>query len=172
MVNREKRVGQRIQVICPVCKRERTVVARSASKPYSKLCGHCATVKSHKDNPRIRRGENHYNWRGGININRQGYVVEYVRKDNPFYPMATNTGQKRFGGYILQHRLVMAKHLGRCLEPFEVVHHIDGDKQNNGLSNLKLTVRKIHGLKYADAYQDGYKQGYADAIRERGLAFK
>jgi hypothetical protein len=135
MANREKRVGQRIQVICPICRNERIVVARSASKPYSKLCRHCATTKSHKDNPRIRRGENHYNWHGGININRQGYTVEYVRKDNPFYPMATNTGQKRFGGYILQHRLVMAKHLDRCLEPFEVVHHINGNRQNNDFSN-------------------------------------
>lgn len=132
------RIGEKVKVICLSCQKQRTIINTSVSKPYSKPCCSCATAKSHKDNPRIKRGENHYNWRGGINLNRLGYIIEYVGKDNDFYPMATNTGNKRFGGYVLQHRLVMAKHLGRCLKSFEVVHHIDGNKQNNNINNLKL----------------------------------
>lgn len=65
MVNRKRRVGQPIQVVCPICQKERTIVCRSATKPYAKLCGHCATAKSHKDNPRVGRAETHYNWKGG-----------------------------------------------------------------------------------------------------------
>ena len=39
---------------------------------------------------------------------------------------------------ILEHRLVMERHIGRPLERHEHVHHLDGDKTNNTLSNLHL----------------------------------
>jgi len=42
------------------------------------------------------------------------------------------------GFAVLEHRLIMAEHIGRCLEPWEVVHHIDGNNCNNDLSNLLL----------------------------------
>ncbi len=41
-------------------------------------------------------------------------------------------------GYVFEHRLVMARSLGRPLAPKETVHHIDGDRQHNDLSNLQL----------------------------------
>lgn len=40
--------------------------------------------------------------------------------------------------YILVHRLLMEKKLGRYLTRQEVVHHIDGNRLNNQLSNLQL----------------------------------
>lgn len=43
-----------------------------------------------------------------------------------------------------EHRLVMERHLSRKLERFEVVHHIDGDKRNNDLSNLELQSLSEH----------------------------
>jgi hypothetical protein len=39
---------------------------------------------------------------------------------------------------ILVHRWIMSKHLNRRLYHGEIVHHIDGNKLNNKLSNLKL----------------------------------
>src|SRR5512139_897234 len=39
---------------------------------------------------------------------------------------------------ILVHRLIMAQHLGRPLQPSEVVMHIDGDKLNNSIDNLQV----------------------------------
>ena len=41
----------------------------------------------------------------------------------------------------IEHRLVMARHLGRPLLVNENVHHIDGDRLNNDLSNLELWVK-------------------------------
>ena len=72
-------------------------------------------------------GKNHWNWKGGKIISR-GYIMIY----NPDHPY------KDHHGYVLEHRLVMEKMLGRYLKPEEVVHHLDYDKTNNHPNNLYL----------------------------------
>jgi uncharacterized phage protein (TIGR01671 family) len=47
-------------------------------------------------------------------------------------------------GYVAEHRLVMEKALGRYLDSKEFVHHHDGDRMNNLLTNLKLVNSKTH----------------------------
>lgn len=51
---------------------------------------------------------------------------------------------------LLEHRLVMERKLGRRLSRDEVVHHKDGDKRNNRLSNLELTTRSAHAKAHAE----------------------
>jgi len=46
--------------------------------------------------------------------------------------------------FIYEHRLIMAKLLGRPLERYEVVHHKDGNRSNNKLENLQLMTLGEH----------------------------
>ena len=45
---------------------------------------------------------------------------------------------------MLEHRVIMEKHLGRPLEREEVVHHIDKNPLNNHIDNLQLMTRSSH----------------------------
>lgn len=64
-------------------------------------------------------------------VNPSGYR-ELVMADHP---------NARPNGTILEHRLVMAEHLGRPLVEGESVHHKNGDRLDNRIDNLELWVR-------------------------------
>ena len=85
----------------------------------------------------FRRGSGHHGWVGGRHVTSDGYAHVWVRPEDPFFSMA-NRGHGDAGGYVLEHRLVMARQLGRPLTRYETVHHIDGDRTNNTVGNLQL----------------------------------
>src|SRR5699024_5040879 len=63
----------------------------------------------------------------------------YILAKAEYHPHANKRG------YVPLHRLLMENELGRYLTPRkELVHHIDGDRSNNELSNLKLTTPQEH----------------------------
>lgn len=67
-------------------------------------------------------------------ITRGGYAAVVVPPDDPMRVMSWGSRS----AYVLEHRLVMARSLGRPLRPDETVHHINGDPLDNRLENLQL----------------------------------
>ena len=105
-----------------------------------KFCSRSCRNKTHKNtgergpNPKLS-GPNNPAWKGGVTWKRPkgNYKgVKYVRCPMDFLPMA------RKDGYVMEHRLVMAQSLGRCLLRTEVVHHIDHNPAHNWRENLLL----------------------------------
>ena len=45
------------------------------------------------------------------------------------------------GSVVEEHRLIMARSLGRELHAWEIVRHLNGDRADNALSNLMLDER-------------------------------
>lgn len=83
-------------------------------------------------------GDKHGNWVGGVTERADGYLMERVTTDDSFACMRTGSG------YVLQHRLVVARSLGRPLKTSETVHHINGDRKDNRIENLQIRHGK-HG---------------------------
>jgi hypothetical protein len=61
--------------------------------------------------------------KGSGTISIQGYVKLFIN-----------------GKSLAEHRIIMEKHLGRSLKKNETVHHRDGDRARNVISNLQLKV--------------------------------
>lgn len=80
------------------------------------------------------RGEKHPGYKGDeyTYVSNRGYRIVRIREDTA-----------KWKGYRPEHLVVVEKNIGRSLERSkdghgEGVHHIDGDKLNNDLSNLFL----------------------------------
>ena len=114
-----------VWLACPDCSKTRWVVMEKG-KPQFVRCDKCNrhTTRTH--------------WTA---ITKKGYVVVRVYPGDFFYPMADTSGR------VMEHRLVVAKALNRCLLPWEVVHHkgmkyplgsVENKQDNRYPENLEL----------------------------------
>lgn len=126
-------------------------------------CEKCGTEfsrpKSRKDQKRFcsqacayqsRSGEQHGNWKGGRSLLRVGY---WRVRD-------TETRKYRY-----EHINIVEKILGRPMRKGEIVHHINGDKQDNHPRNLLVCTndyhRSLHGemsRRYAREHFPSYRK--------------
>jgi len=75
------------------------------------------------------------NWKGGETKTTYGYILKKVH-NHPFINK---------NGYIGRNRYVMEQHLGRYLAEDEVVHHINGIRDDDRIENLCLLTNSSHG---------------------------
>ena len=150
-IGRKSKTNNFIWATCTECGKQRWVLLKK-SQTRDPKCQSCALRVIMEQ----RRGSSHPSWRGGTQKTKRGYILIWLSPDNFFHPMAQSNS------YVLEHRLVMAQHLGRCLQPWEKVHHKDGVKDHNSISNLKMTTAGSHTIEHSKGYQDGYQKGLQD----------
>ena len=98
------------------------------------------------DNPMFgKRGPLAPRWKGGRKSRPDGYtfVVAPPGYERPSYVKPNGTA------YVLEHRLVMERALGRPLTESEVIHHKDGNPRNNAIDNLELFESQSAHIKIA-----------------------
>lgn len=75
-------------------------------------------------------GDNNSNWKGGRVVHKRGNT-KYVGVYSPKHPRAS-------GQYVFEHILVAEKINGGPLPNGAVVHHVDGNGQNNDENNIQI----------------------------------
>ena len=148
----------RMWASCLGCGKERWV-SLLHGEVRNKYCGKCACnlpeVKEHrrllstgrvhtqatKDKIRAQQtgrfGSENSAWKGG-KYTENGYVFVKLLPNDFFYSMS------KHDGYLYEHRLVMAKSLGRSLQRWEVVHHKNHIRSDNRIENLQLVSDDRH----------------------------
>jgi hypothetical protein len=114
----------------------------NAGKFCSKKCFYVSPERSPSKGK--LREKSHF-WKGGI-IRERGYKM-VLANDHPF-AVLKGSGLK----YVREHRLIMEKYLGRYLTPDEVVHHINGKRDDNRLENLKIMTDVEHNRYHMNNY--------------------
>jgi len=117
-----------IWVICPQCQLGRWKNLKQYKTSITGLCSACFKGK---------RGRESHNWKGGRQKTTNGYIEIMLEPTDFFFPMTDPHG------YIKEHRFIMAQHLGRCLHPWEEVHH-KGAKDDNRIEKLELVIKNYH----------------------------
>lgn len=110
-----------------------------------------------------RAGPNNGRWQGGRRKRKDGYILVY----SPGHPYANKN-------FVLEHRLVMERRLGRFLQPHEIVHHKNEIKSDNRDENLELTNRPEHsrvhssGKKYPNRWKPRVSKEAIEALYPAG----
>lgn len=155
-----------VVLVCNKCGKETTTTWSNyvhRSNPGSRVthCQKCAAAVSGKarrgkPNPataarnRKRSGKKHPSWRGGRYIDLSGYALVSVRTGR-------NESGNGWANYRKEHILIVERKLGRKLRPGELVHHIDGDRQNNKVRNLWPSGSTGHRISHASLMNIGYE---------------
>lgn len=148
LVARGKDNNRCVLVVCE-CGAERRVVKSDVRRPKRNVTGWCLSCRrrEHYRTLNNKRGPESKRFKGFRRLDRKsGYYHRAVYPGHWLYESMGNNGRRGFCRYILEHRYVMAEHVGRPLKPWEHVHHKDRDRANNDVSNLELLRGEIHAV--------------------------
>lgn len=112
-------------VACKFCNKKVHRKPKDARRTKNAFCSRACYCKFRK----TLVGPKSPNWKNGRGIKADGYV--YV-----WHP--TRLRENGHHDRVQEHRLIMTQHIGRELKRHEIVHHVDGNKTNNVLENLRL----------------------------------
>src|SRR5688572_22597496 len=115
------------------CGKTTTTTTYALTSGKTKSCG-CLG----RDKASIRGGANHPNWKGGRRISQFGYVKLAKSIIKSIYPDAHINPNN---ADVFEHVAVMSHHLKRPIVKGESIHHKDGNRQNNDISNLELWTK-------------------------------
>lgn len=139
----EEQEIEKVAVVCKACgKTFYEHRCHAGRRLYcSKACQHGSSAYLQGLSERSS-GENNAMWKGGVSNHSEGYLYEHC----PEHPFASR-------GYVFAHRLIAESAL-RTADPTSpflialgeqlylrkdvVVHHKDGDRKNNDISNLQV----------------------------------
>lgn len=91
-----------------------------------------------------------------------GYMRVRIPGDHWLYPVASKS---RGTAYMLHHRFVMSCHLSRPLDRHEVVHHLNGVRDDNRIENLELLTTTTHHPGHGDHYYQEWQRAEAELRR-------
>lgn len=111
-------------VTCPVCG---VSFPTKKVRPAKRCSWTCSNRANAETNGEKRTGSLSHLWKGGRHKTDGGYIRVHC-VNHP----------ARLNNTVLEHRLVMEKHIGRYLTEDETVHHKNGIKDDNRLENLEL----------------------------------
>lgn len=137
----------RITKNCLQCGKEFTVPqSQKAIRFCSKPCESTSRIK-------YPTGRVHNGW--PVLQNEQGYLTIY----EPTHPNSNHVG------HILEHRFVMSQQLGRALESYEHVHHVNHVRNDNRPENLEILGASEHGRE-TNAFTSNKRRTESDELAE------
>lgn len=127
-------MGKRVTKDCYVCGEPFSFYPREGYKNI--VCSRKCNGQHQKNignKPPAYSGKQHPSWTGGRGIH-------LMHGRTPYYRVTID--KKR----VYEHRYVMEKKLGRKLQPYEIVHHINHDSLDNRPENLQVMSWSEHTL--------------------------
>ena len=107
-------------------------------RPIKNLNPHKFSIEERMWRSKRFSGEKNPCFKSGKVSDEKGYILI-------LYP---NHPHPKHRNYVYEHRLIMEKHLGRCLKPSEIIHHINGNRADNRIDNLLLFSSHSKHTKY------------------------
>jgi hypothetical protein len=170
-----KRSKERRTLHCKICKKEFVLLLSRVKRGDGKYCSLKCSTEGQKDKAKrvCKKCKKKFEcWRSQFKMSKRAGSFCSAR----CWGLSKRKGSITACGYMIitddesgkrvaEHRLVMAKHLGRPLKKKETVHHKNGLRTDNRLENLELWESRhgrgarVNDLE-ADAVQRLIEAGY------------